>query len=104
VYRKHYNSIRQLTPPDRLLNFDLKDGWEPLCRFLGKPIPDFLFPRVNDREAMQARIRVIFKKRVGVLIKKVMIVAGAFGVALAGMYWYRERLEACLEQGDRARS
>ena len=41
---------------------------------------------------MQARIRVIFRRRVGVLIKKVMIVAGAFGVALAGMYWYRERL------------
>lgn len=30
---------------------DLAEGWEPLCKFLGKPIPDEPFPRVNDAEA-----------------------------------------------------
>lgn len=35
--------------PDRLLVFDVKQGWEPLCTFLDKPVPDTEFPRLNDR-------------------------------------------------------
>jgi hypothetical protein len=53
---------------------------------------------------MQARIRVIFRRRVGVLVKKVMIVAGAFRVALAGMQLVHGVTEACPEQSGRARS
>lgn len=33
--------------PGRLLEFDVKQGWEPLCEFLGKPIPDVPFPSEN---------------------------------------------------------
>jgi hypothetical protein len=35
--------------PSDLLMFDLcgGDGWEKLCSFLGKPIPDQPFPRVS---------------------------------------------------------
>ena len=36
-------------PPDRLLVFDVKQGWEPLCAFLDKPVPEGDFPRLNDR-------------------------------------------------------
>ena len=39
AYRHHYRDVRDFTPPDRLLEFQLSDGWEPLCKFLGKPIP-----------------------------------------------------------------
>jgi hypothetical protein len=39
---------------------------------------------------MQARVKVIFRSRVGVLVKKAMMVVGALGVALAGTYWYRK--------------
>lgn len=90
VYKKHYDSTRRLTTPERLLSFDLRDGWEPLCKFLRKPIPGGPFPRANDSEAMQARVKVIFRSRVGVLVKKAMMVVGALGVALAGTYWYRK--------------
>ena len=27
--------------------FDLEDGWEPLCKFLGHPTPDVPFPHKN---------------------------------------------------------
>ena len=27
--------------------FDFKDGWEPLCNFLGYPVPDVPFPHEN---------------------------------------------------------
>ena len=39
AYRHHYRDVRDMIPKERLLDFDLKDGWEPLCAFLGKPVP-----------------------------------------------------------------
>lgn len=39
VYMEHYKRIQELVPPESLLNFKLKDGWEPLCGFLGKDVP-----------------------------------------------------------------
>ncbi|KAE8362911.1 hypothetical protein BDV27DRAFT_165779 [Aspergillus caelatus] len=36
-YRQHYERVRSITPKDRLLEYKLSDGWEPLCEFLGKP-------------------------------------------------------------------
>jgi hypothetical protein len=49
VYGDYYRRIRQLVPPERRLEFKHADGWEPLCRFLGKEVPDMPFPRLNDR-------------------------------------------------------
>ena len=37
----------QKVPKDQLLIFNVKDGWEPLCSFLGKDIPDKKFPHKN---------------------------------------------------------
>lgn len=35
--------------------FNVKDGWEPLCKALGKEVPDGVpFPRINDGEAIDA--------------------------------------------------
>lgn len=39
AYQHHYRDVRAMVPKERLLSFDLKDGWEPLCKFLGKPVP-----------------------------------------------------------------
>lgn len=39
AYRHHYRDVRELVPADRLLDFNLRDGWQPLCQFLGKPVP-----------------------------------------------------------------
>lgn len=50
-YRKHYALVRSLTAKDRLLEYQLTDGWEPLCEFLGKPVPDVPFPNVNDSKS-----------------------------------------------------
>ncbi|KAI1176532.1 hypothetical protein F4777DRAFT_577830 [Nemania sp. FL0916] len=48
VYKEHYNMIRGLVPKDRLLEWKITDGWEPLCKFLGKPVPENEpFPHAN---------------------------------------------------------
>jgi hypothetical protein len=44
-------------PPDKLLVFQAKDGWAPLCEFLGVPVPPEPYPRVNSREQMNERVR-----------------------------------------------
>lgn len=46
-------------PPERLLVFDVREGWEPLCAFLGVLQPAGEFPRVNDRESILRRFRII---------------------------------------------
>ena len=52
VYEQHTRTVIDTIPADRLLVFDVRDGWEPLCRFLGHDIPDEAFPRANDVEEL----------------------------------------------------
>lgn len=49
IYRRHNQNVIDTVPPERLLQFHVKDGWEPLCAFLDKPVPDESFPRLNQR-------------------------------------------------------
>jgi Sulfotransferase domain len=54
-YERHNAHVRRDAPADRLLEWRATDGWEPLCRALGLPVPDEPFPRVNTREEWLAR-------------------------------------------------
>lgn len=51
--RRNQRVIDEL-PRERLLVFSPKEGWEPLCSFLGVPVPDEPFPRVNSRDEIEA--------------------------------------------------
>ena len=50
AYRRRTEEVRAVIAPERLLVFDVAQGWEPLCRFLGVPVPAVPFPRVNSTE------------------------------------------------------
>jgi hypothetical protein len=54
TFEAHNAAVRAAVPPDRLLVFDVAQGWGPLCRFLGTPVPAGPFPRVNDTAAFRA--------------------------------------------------
>ena len=54
-YERHNEEVRREAPPERLLDWQAPEGWEPLCRALGVPVPDEPFPRVNTREEWLAR-------------------------------------------------
>jgi len=45
----HNEAVKNTIPADRLLVYQVKEGWEPLCEFLGKPVPADPFPRTNNR-------------------------------------------------------
>jgi len=47
--------VKATIPADRLLIFEAKEGWAPLCKFLDLPIPDEPYPRVNDTNSFNAR-------------------------------------------------
>lgn len=49
-FNKHTEEVIATVPPDRLLVFEAKMGWKPLCEFLGVDAPDEPFPHVNTRE------------------------------------------------------
>ena len=62
AYLDHCAEIQQLVPKDRLLNYEVgKDGWAPLCEFLGVPVPKEDFPRVNETKAFGDRILAYYK-------------------------------------------
>jgi len=48
-------------PADRLLIFEVKQGWAPLCQFLGLPEPDEPFPNTNDTAQMQKMLGMMRK-------------------------------------------
>ena len=47
-YREHNVRLRAVAPSNRLLEYEVQQGWEPLCAFLGKDIPQGPFPRADD--------------------------------------------------------
>lgn len=49
AYRENNSKVRELVPSDRLLVFDVADGWEPLCRFLDVEVPAGAFPHHHVR-------------------------------------------------------
>lgn len=52
----HNNAVKETIPASRLLVFEVKQGWEPLCEFLDAPVPSDPFPRTNHREEFWDRV------------------------------------------------
>jgi hypothetical protein len=55
-FRRHVAAVQAEIVPERLLVFEAKRGWQPLCDFLGVPVPSVPYPRTNSREEMLERI------------------------------------------------
>jgi hypothetical protein len=49
AFNRNTQQVRDTIPADRLLVFDVAEGWEPLCRFLGVAVPATAFPHHNLR-------------------------------------------------------
>lgn len=76
--------VKAAVPPDQLLIFTVDQGWEPLCKFLGVPVPVGPFPNVNDRAQIK---KVIAGMTVGAYV---VLAVGA--VLLAGLIYGATRL------------
>lgn len=57
----HENHLREVVPKDKLHWYEVKDGWEPLCKILNLPVPDVPFPHNNSRDdARQTYNQLLF--------------------------------------------
>jgi hypothetical protein len=63
VYRRHVDEVKAAFGPDRLLVYELGSGWEPLCTFLGCPVPDEAYPMGNDGDQFHARVSAVEAER-----------------------------------------
>jgi hypothetical protein len=57
AYRRRIAEVSAAILPERLLVFDVAEGWTPLCRFLDVPVPEVPFPRVNSTEQFWKLVR-----------------------------------------------
>lgn len=92
VYVDHYSAVQWACKKQGrpLLNFQLKDGWFPLCEFLGKEVPVGLnFPRANEGKTLSQDIKNYHWSQIRaasiVLLKWIPLPIFAI---IAGCYWH----------------
>lgn len=91
-YEEYYKEIREIVPPENLLEYKISSGWEPLCEYLGRSIPDKPFPRSNDADQFVGRCRASNRRQmmnvvVKTLVVGVPVVATAISTVLAFANW-----------------
>lgn len=91
AYRKHYKEIKACISKDRLLEYRLGSGWEPLCEFLGRPKPDAAFPWVNEADALKVKIEEFKNAKAAelqvVVVRKVLPVVACLLIAVVAWRW-----------------
>ena len=92
-YLEHNQLVRKVCPPERLLEFKLGSGWEPLCEFLGAEVPDVPYPNINDKEMFIGAHKAIMDRATVYAVQKVLACMVPAAV-LAGVVWYWQRLGA----------
>ena len=83
-YQQHIEDVKAAVPPDKLLVFQVDQGWKPLCDFLGVPIPAGPFPNVNDRAQI--------KKVLAGMTAGAYVILALGAAALAGVIYGVTRL------------
>jgi len=78
-YKAYQERVRACVPKEQLLEFSVKDGWGPLCKFLGVSAPSGPFPHVNDTNTQLQHAKQI--ENIGLCI------CMAFSFVLIGTAW-----------------
>eukprot|EP00045_Choanoeca_perplexa_P004666 m.39738 g.39738 ORF g.39738 m.39738 type:complete len:251 (-) comp12695_c0_seq1:37-789(-) len=74
LYEQHIEEVKRCVPAHQLLIFNVKQGWQPLCTFLDKPVPKEPFPHVNSSADMKkigtflARAELALRCTIGVAV------------------------------------
>ena len=89
VYRDIFARIRRIVPEERKLEFQLEEGWEPLCKFLRKEIPDEPFPRIHERETWVERVYLLRRLAIRRVIRRLMPYTLAFVGVICGIAWFK---------------
>ncbi|KAI0453123.1 hypothetical protein F5B21DRAFT_526353 [Xylaria acuta] len=86
TYDRFSQEIQDNVLPERRLEYKIGSGWEPLCGFLGKDVPDVPFPISNDRKAHAKDAE--WKRRKVQLAMLKAVALGIMSVAAVGAGWW----------------
>jgi hypothetical protein len=83
VFNEHNEAVQRVVPKDRLLVFPVAEGWEPLCQFLGCPVPEGIaFPHLNEGDqTLKDVVRQLF---IGPWVRRIALAA----IGLAFLAWW----------------
>ena len=87
-YREYNEQVKASVPSDQLLVYNVKQGWQPLCEFLGCDIPSCPFPKENVKGALIAErltIKKAFSSPNGPKIFREMMIRISLFVLLVGI-------------------
>jgi hypothetical protein len=56
AYETHNAAVRATIPPERLVEWQPGDGWEPICAVLGLAVPDTPFPQANSTDEFREMV------------------------------------------------
>ena len=88
VLREHCATIRGLVPKEKLLEWDVSEGWEPLCKFLEKEVPSRPFPSSNAKHQHDAKIEEYYAERNARADKRMILVTLGMLFGLLVFFWF----------------
>lgn len=88
IFDQHIEEVINIVPPEKLLVYNVKEGWEPLCAFLGAAVPEQPFPHLNDRASFPGNQRVEQMERTARIVGGSAIAAFAL---LAALFFLRRQ-------------
>ena len=68
-YRIHNHRIKSIVSPDKLLVYNVQQGWKPLCDFLGCEVPTVAFPHENVKGEVAKNLVALSMSRFGRQVK-----------------------------------
>lgn len=89
VLTEHYDMVRGMVPKERLLEWCVDDGWEPLCKFLEKPVPDEPFPIMNTGAGFAGQEQKLAMRWVGGAAKNLAFIVGTVAATVGAVLYTR---------------
>ena len=90
-----YITILKCAPKDQFLEFNIKDGWNPLCEFLKVSIPETEFPHKNKKASVTKEMmdtNIIFKRMQREMTFSLSVLAGLTVFCLYKSFTNRSKL------------
>ena len=70
AYNDHYSRVRSLVSTENILEYQVSQGWKPLCEFLELDIPTTRFPSGNEADGFRTQVRAFEKSRALAVLAK----------------------------------
>lgn len=87
AFLNHYALVRNMVPPERLLDFNVSEGWDPLCDFLDIAKPDFDFPHVSNTDQFLAARAQRWRRAFNAMLSSVAL-WGFFGGSMCALAYF----------------